>query len=103
MKSAPSGIQGGLLMEILGYLAALVGTLVLVVGSVVGGWDFNLLVALIILIVLFAIFRDAKALAGWKTQNEEAWSSEARISLQKVVPGGRSQLDTQQISIRQGE
>ena len=98
MKSATGGSQVGLL-EMLACLAAIV----LVVGSVVGGWNFNLLIALIMVIVLYAIFRDVRALNRLNSLNEQAQSSETKIPLQKSSPrGGRSQHQTQRISGQQG-
>ena len=99
MKSATGGSQVGLL-EVLAYLAAIV----LVVGSVAGGWNFNLLIALIVVIVLYAIFRDVRALNRLNSLNETALSSETNIPLQKSLPrGGRSRHHTQRISGQQGE
>lgn len=60
--SAPSGREFGLL-EVLAYLIAIV----MVVGSFMSGWNFNLLIALIMLVVLYAIFRDVRTLAGLKS------------------------------------
>jgi hypothetical protein len=94
MKSATGGSQVGLL-EVLAYLAAIV----LVVGSVAGGWNFNLLIALIVVIVLYAIFRDVRALNRLNSLNETAQSSETNIPLQKSpTRGRRSQHHTQRIS-----
>ncbi|MBI3356813.1 MAG: hypothetical protein HY038_08600 [Nitrospirae bacterium] len=98
MKTAPSRRQVGLL-EVLAYLAAIV----VAVGSVVRGWDFNLLIASIMLVVAYAVLRDVRGLSRSETQNEQAQSSETKLSLQKVLRGGRAQPQSQQISFQHGE
>lgn len=92
------GSQLGLL-EVLAYLAGIV----LVVGSVVRGWNFNLLIALILVIVLCAIFRDVRALSRLAPRKEQTQSSDTMIPLQRSSRGGRSQQHTQQMSRQQGE
>jgi len=41
--------------------------IVLAISSVPEGWNFNLLIALIMVIVLYAIFRDVRALSRLAT------------------------------------
>ncbi len=100
VKSATSWSRIGLL-EVLAYFAAIV----VVVGSVVSGWDFNLLIALIMLAVLYAVLRDVRSLTGLKTPDEPNQPSETMIPLRKssrrrplaatasadVLPTGRSE------------
>jgi hypothetical protein len=62
MKSVTSGSRVGLL-EVLWYLTAIV----VVIGSVVGGWNFNLLIALVMLVVLSAMLREVSARTRLKT------------------------------------
>jgi hypothetical protein len=94
MTSAIGGNQVGLL-EALGYLAAIV----VIVGSAVGGWNFNLLIALIMVIIPYAIFRDVRALNRLTSLNEQVESSQTNILLRKSSPrGGRSQQPTPLIS-----
>lgn len=75
----------------------------LVVGSVVGGWNVNLLIALIMVIVLYAISRDVRALKRLNSLNGQAQSSQTKTPLRKSSPrGGRSQQQTQRIFGDQG-
>jgi hypothetical protein len=98
MTSATGGNQVGLL-EALGYLAAIV----VIVGSAVGGWNFNLLIALIMVIIPYAIFRDVRALNRLTSLNEHVESSRTNILFRKSSPrGGRSQQPTPLISGQQG-
>ena len=85
MKSAASGSQVGLL-EVLCYLAAAV----VVVGSVVGVWNFNLLIVLMMLVIAYAALRDVKTLRRLSTPSESARSSERMIPLQRSSEGTRS-------------
>ena len=50
-------------LEVVGYLAAIV----LAIGSVVGGWNFNLLIALILMVGTYAVLRDVSALSRLAT------------------------------------
>ncbi len=86
MKSAASGSQVGLL-EVLCYLAATV----VVVGSVAGGWNFNLLIALMMLVVAYAILRDVRALSRLNTPSESAQSLERMVPLQRSSGEARSE------------
>ena len=66
-------------LEVVVYLAAIV----VVIGSVLRGWNFNLLIALLMVIVLCAIFRDVSALSRLNSLNDQAQSSKIEIALQK--------------------
>ena len=66
-------------LEVVVYLAAIV----VVIGSVLRGWNFNLLIALLMVIVLCAIFRDVRALSRLNSLNDQAQSSKIEIPLQK--------------------
>jgi hypothetical protein len=59
--------------------------------------------ALVMLVVLYAMLRDVSALTKLKTQNGPAQSPETKIPLQKVMRGGRSQPQPQSISPWLGE
>jgi hypothetical protein len=96
MKSATSGSQIGLL-EVFCYLAAIAG----VVGSVVSGWDFNLLIALIMLVIVYAILHDVRALRRLTTPDEPMPPSETRLLLQRSSGGGPSLQQPQRISGQQ--
>lgn len=97
MKSRLGGSEVRLL-EVLAYLAAIIVVVVVPVGR---GWNFNLLIALIMLAVVYAVLRDVRALARLKTQNEQTQSSETTILFRKSLPrGGGSQHHTQRISWR---
>jgi hypothetical protein len=98
MKSGTSGSQAGLL-EVLCYLIAIV----VVAGSVWGGWDLSMPLALVMLVVLYAMLRDVSALTRLKTQNGPAKSPETKIPLQKVMLGERSQPQPPPISPWLGE
>lgn len=97
MKSTASGSRVGLL-EVLCYLTAIV-----VVGSAVGGWNFNLLIALVILVVLYAVFRDFRALSRSETRHEQTQSSETMIPLQRSSRSGRPVHSPHRISSQLGE
>ena len=85
MKSATGGSQVGLL-EMLACLAAIV----LVVGSVVGGWNFNLLIGLVLMVATYAVLRDVRALSRLATRNEQTQPPDTIIALQRSSRGGRS-------------
>ena len=74
-------------LEVVGYLAAIA----IVIGSVVGGWNVNLLIALILLVATYAAFRDIRALSRLATRNEQTQSSDTVIKPQRSSRGGRSQ------------
>jgi hypothetical protein len=42
----------------------------LVIGSVLGGWNFNLLIAVILMVATYAVLRDVRALSRLATRNE---------------------------------
>lgn len=94
VKSAPNGSEFGLL-EVLAYLAAIV----VVVGSVVSGWDFNLLIALIMLAVLYAVLRDVRALAVLKSRDDQTRSSDTTVSSQRIVRDARPQPTTRLVPL----
>lgn len=98
VKSAPSGREFGLL-EVLAYLVAIV----VVVGSVVSGWDFNLLIALIMLVVLYAVLRDIRALADLTSRNDQTRSSDTAVSSQRIGRGARPQPATRLIPLQRRE
>jgi hypothetical protein len=98
MKSATGGSQVGLL-EVLAYLAAIV----VVVGSVVGGWNFNLLIALTLMVATYAVLRDVRALSRLAARNEQTQSSDTMIQLQRSSQGGRSPQPPHRISGQEGE
>jgi len=74
-------------LEVAGYLAAIA----IVVGNVVGGWNVNLLIALILLAVTYAALRDVRALSRLALRNEQTQSSDTVIKPQRSSRGGRSQ------------
>lgn len=74
-------------LEVLWYLAAIA----IVIGSVVGEWNFNLFIALILLVATYAVLRDVRALSRLATRNEQTQSSDTMIPLQRSSRGGRSQ------------
>ena len=76
MNSGNSWNQLGWL-EICFYVAALI----VVVGSVVGGWTFNILIGLMLLATVYAVLCDIRALTRLKTRNKPAQSSERIIPL----------------------
>lgn len=98
MKSETTGRQVGLL-EVLCYLTAIV----VVVGTVEGGWNFNLLNALVILVVLYAVLRDVRALTRLKSRNEPAQPSGTMIPLQRSSRGRRPLHPPHRISGQYGE
>lgn len=97
-KSATRGRQIGLL-EVLAYLTAIV----VVVGSVVRGWDFNLLIALIMLVVAYAVFRDLGTLSRLEAQNEKTQSSEPMMPLRMSSRGGSLPQQPPRMFGQQGE
>jgi hypothetical protein len=64
-------------------LSGISAAIVLAISSVPEGWNFNLLIALIMVIVLYAIFRDVRALSRLATRNEQTLSFDTMISLQR--------------------
>jgi ABC-type nickel/cobalt efflux system permease component RcnA len=52
-------------------LSGIPAAFVLIIGSVPEGWNFNLSIALIIVIALYAIFRDVRALSRLAARNEQ--------------------------------
>jgi uncharacterized membrane protein YcjF (UPF0283 family) len=97
MSSRANEKQTGAL-EVVAYLVAVV----LVVGSVVGGWNFNLLIALILMVSTYAVFRDVRALSRLATRNEQTQSSDTMITLQRSSRAGRSSQQPQRMSGQQG-
>lgn len=81
MKSATGGVQ----VELLEALACLAG-IVVGIGSAVGGWSVNLLIALIMVVVLYAVFRDVRMLSRLNFLNEQAQSFQTKIPLRKFPP-----------------
>ena len=53
-------------LKVAGYLAAIA----IVVGSVMEGWNVNLLIALILLVATYAVLRDVRALSRLKIPHE---------------------------------
>jgi len=94
MKSGTSGSRVALLLEVLCYLTAII----VVAGSVWGGWHLSMPLALVMLVVPYAMLRDVSARTRLKTQNGPAKSPETKIPLQEVRLGGRSQPQPQPIS-----
>lgn len=68
-------------LEVAGYLAAIA----IVIGSVVGGWNVNLLIALILLVVTYAALRDVRALSRLKIPHEPTASTERKLPPQKPL------------------
>jgi hypothetical protein len=68
------------ILEIASYLAAAVA----VVGTVVWGWDLNLIILLFILVVTYAVLRDLRALWQLKWRNEPSSPSEQTILFQRL-------------------
>jgi hypothetical protein len=52
-------------------LSGISAALVLIIGNVPEGWNFNLRIALIIVIALHAIFRDVRPLSRLAARNEQ--------------------------------
>jgi uncharacterized membrane protein YcjF (UPF0283 family) len=98
MKTRTSGSRIGLL-QLLCYLTAIV----MVIGSVVGGWNFNLLLALVMLVVLYAVLRDVRALTRLRSRNGVARPSRVVIPLQRSSRGGRPLRPTHRRSGQLGE
>jgi hypothetical protein len=53
------------------------------VGRVAGEWNVNLLIALILMLATYALFRDVRALRRLATRNEQAQLSHMMILLQR--------------------
>ena len=70
---------------------------------VVNGWDFNLLIALAMLIILYVVLRDMRSLARLKSPHEQAQPSNTQSSLQKVLRGNRLQPQSQKVSLQRRE
>ena len=64
-------------------LSDILAAIGVVIGSVPEGWNFNLLIALIMVIVLYAISPDVRALSRLATRNEQTPSFDTMISLQR--------------------
>ena len=75
-------------LEVAGYLAAIA----IVIGSVVGGWNVNLLIALILLVVTYAALRDVRALSRLKIPHEPTASAERKLPPQKPLLRVSSEL-----------
>lgn len=67
------------IFEIASYLAAAVA----VVGTLVWGWDLNLIILLFILVVAYAVLRDLRTLCLLKWRNEPSSPSEQTILFQR--------------------
>lgn len=63
------------LLEVIAYLAVIV----VVVGAVVWGWDLNLLLALILLVVAYAVLCDLRKL--WRLRQEDEPSRHPRQTI----------------------
>jgi hypothetical protein len=74
-ESITNGRQIGLLV-VLAYLAAIVMAMAL--GSIQSGRDFDLLIALIMLVVAYAVLRDVNALNRLEVQNSSTGPPEPR-------------------------
>ena len=75
-------------LEGAGYLAAIA----IVIGSVVGGWNVNLLIALILLAATYAVLHDVRALNRLKIPNEPTASAERKLPPQKPLLRVSSEL-----------
>lgn len=64
-------------------LSGISAAIVLAISSVSEGWNFNLLIALIMVIILYVIFRDVRALSRLAARNEQTPSLDTMISLQR--------------------
>ena len=95
IKSATSRAKTGLLE----VFACLAGIAVVVVY----GWEFNLLIALVLLTILYAVLRHMRSLARLKSQHEQAQPSNTQSSLQKVLRGKRLQPQSQKVSLQRRE
>lgn len=95
IKSATSRAKTGLLE----VFACLAGIAVVVVN----GWEFNLLIALVLLTILYAVLRHMRSLARLKSQHEQAQPSNTQSSLQKVLRGKRLQPQSQKVSLQRRE
>lgn len=84
-------------LEVAGYLAAIV----LVIGSVMGGWNVNLPIALILMVAMYAVFRDIRTLTRVKTPPAPAPSPEQRVSPQEPSRKVSSRPGHRQISADQ--
>ena len=85
-------------LEVAGYLAAIA----IVIGSVVGGWNVNLLIALILLVATYAALRDVRALSRLKIPHEPTASAERTLPPQKPFMRVSSGLTIPQIHANQG-
>ena len=79
-------------LEAVGYLAAIA----IVIGNGVGGWNGNLLIALILLAATYAVRCDVRALSRLARRNEQTQSSNTMIKPQRSSRGGRSQHTMQE-------
>lgn len=95
IKSATSRAQIGRL-EVFVCLAG-------IAVAVVNGWDFNLLIALGLLAVLYAVLRHMRSLARLKSQHKQAQPSNTQSLLQKVLRGNRLQPPSQKVSLQRRE
>ncbi len=95
IKSATSRANTGLL-EVFACLAG-------IAVAVVNGWDFNLLIALGLMAVLYAVLRHRRSLARLKNQHEQAQPSNTQSLLQKVLRGKRLQPPSQKVSLQRRE
>ena len=75
-------------LEVVGSLAAIA----IVIGSVVGGWNANLPIALILLAATYAVLRDVRALSRSKIPNEPTASAERTLPPQKPLLRVSSEL-----------
>ncbi len=73
-------------LEVVAYLAAIMA----VVGTVAWGWNLNLIVALIMLAVAYAVLRDLRALWLLRRENDQSPPSGATIPILKSLPHSQS-------------
>jgi len=85
MSSGTNEQQKGAL-EVVAYLAVIV----LVVGRLVGGWNFNLPIAVILMVAIYAVLHDIRALSRLVTRDERAQSSDTMVPHRRSLRGGRS-------------
>jgi hypothetical protein len=98
VRPAPSSRAFGL-WEVVSYLAAIV----VVAGSVISGWNLNLFIALIMLMVLSGILRDVGTFASLPNRNDDTLSSGTAISSQRGLRDASPQSTTRLISLQRHE
>lgn len=74
-------------------VVAALGAIIAGIGSIVGGWDFSLLVVLILLATTYAVFRDVRTLMRVTAPPKPAPSPEQDISPQGPSRSVPARLD----------